>query len=289
MLARWLRRTKPQVLDVALSATSTFLVRQTDAYRELVETASQEMVHTRVFVDAPLRSGFAYIDAMHVAMALAEKPAATVALCLGGGGGVLARQLIRFGVRVDLVESSSSAIDLAAKHFGLTSGPLLTIHRDDAATFVERSHDRYDAVLIDLFGPFRASPHLASERFFADVHRLLREGGAVAVNTVGALGGDAGAMLATERALASVFGDVIALPMLSERERGTGVMSLVDPRNVVLLARRGALPSDLTSPYAHADLPALPAALDDANRRLSALATARAQAAASELMYLRSQ
>ncbi|HVH45512.1 MAG TPA: hypothetical protein VM925_24330 [Labilithrix sp.] len=37
-----------------------------------MEIADREMVHTRVLVDAPFRSGFAYTDAMHVAPWLAR-------------------------------------------------------------------------------------------------------------------------------------------------------------------------------------------------------------------------
>lgn len=272
------RRDVAEIVDVAIGAASTFVVRQSRRYRDLVEVGEREMVHTRVLVDAPDRSGFAYTDAMHAATALCATSAPLRALCLGGGGGIIATQLARRGAEVDLVERSELVLRLAHDHFGLRPSASLVVHHDDAArSLAGAPAGRFDAVFVDLFGAFEASPLVVDPAFFADVARVLRPGGAVAVNTVGSLGGDSGAMLATERALAVAFPEVLALPLLFDHERKTKTIALEAVRNVVIFASPRPFPARLSFAAARDDLPAADLVLDDLNRRLHALATARSQ------------
>jgi spermidine synthase len=274
----WWKTKRERILDLRTRASSSLLVRERDGHRELVETAEREMVHTRVRVGEPLISGFPYTDAMHAARSLSRvKPKR--ALCLGGGGFLIPQQLVVASgggrLEVDAVEHAEDVIDLAREHF-IQRRESFTIHCADADDFLNRATNKsYELAFIDLFGPFEASSLLASVGFFEKVARALTNGGAIAVNMVGALDGSNGAMLATTQAMHVAFhGQVLTLPMLSPEERRTQVLYRSEPRNVIAFATKGRLPESL-QPMSSATLPALDDALVDINRQLRALAFAR--------------
>ena len=287
----WLRRLlssspEPRVIAAVVGDGSTLVVREDGRFRELVEIAREEMVHTRVLVDEPLCSGFAYTDALHAGLWLVDVGArALSALCLGAGGGIVARQLVASGVRTTVVESSSAVLELAREHFGLRAGPSLRIEHADALDFAEASPaDRYDVAIVDLFGAFEASALLATRELFDAVRRVLRPGAAVAVNMVGPLDGTGGAMHATLRAIAAVFDDHLSVPMFGDGERASGMTDLGAVRNVVAFARRGPLPSALPVRAVPIHLRALPEVLAALDARLSALDHARAAASVGRSM-----
>lgn len=280
-MRRWLRRiiepsAGPRVLAAVVGGKSTLVVREDTRFRELVETAHDEMIHTRVHVGDPLRSGFAYTDALHGALWLARHDRTPAALCLGAGGGIVARQLADADVTTTAVDASAAVLDLAREHFELRPSHRLAIAHADAYEFVAASaSERYDVVIIDLFGAFEASPLLARPAFFEAVRRVLRPGGAIAVNAIGPLDGTGAAMHATLRAVDAVFDEHVTLPMLSDHELATGLTDNAAARNVVVLARHGPLPRALEAGPVPGYLPRLPEVLIDLKTKLAALDDAR--------------
>jgi spermidine synthase len=261
------------------------LVREDATFRELVDVDRVEMVHTRVLRAAPLTSGFAYTDAMHAAAALLPSPPAR-ALCLGAGGGIVARQLAASGARVHVVDRSADVLDLAASYFELREGENLSIRCADADAFVRSTEASFDLVIIDLFGGRVASPLIASSGFFERVRQRLSPGGAVAVNLVGALDGSGGAMMLATAALTTAFPEGLALvPMIEANERARGA----DPacaRNIVAFATNGPLPERPVPVAIASHLPALPAALAALSRRLTAFAHALDEASTGRPLRL---
>jgi 2-polyprenyl-3-methyl-5-hydroxy-6-metoxy-1,4-benzoquinol methylase len=284
------RLAEGRVIACAVERDSTIVVRDGARFRELVEIGEHEMVHTRVLAGESLRSGFAYTDAMHAAAWLAgiSSAGSRRALCLGAGGGIIARQLETTGARVDVVDASATILELAREHFDLRQSPALAIHHADAGDFVASARaELYDVVLVDLFEAFEASPLLARREFFEHMKRCLRPNGAVAVNSVGSLDGSAGAMLVTHQAMAAAFGNLLCLPMLDKDEKKTGSAALFSLRNVVAFASRDRLPATLPTTPAPNILPELPFALARMNERLTALDAAACEAAAGRAMRLR--
>jgi spermidine synthase len=290
----WLRRlfrpsrTGPRILDAVVSGESTFVVREDERFRELVEIGRREMIHTRVFVDEPLRSGFPYTDAMHASLWLADTTErAPRVLCFGAGGGIVPRQLVTAGAKTTVIDASSVVLALARDHFDLRPSTSLAIEHADARDYIDASpRDRYDAVLIDLFGAFEAPAVLAQESFYEGVRRTLRPGGAIAVNMVGPLDGTGGAMHAMLHALGAVFGDHLSIPVVAEHERAAGVSDLAAPRNVVAFARRGSLPRAVAVGAVPLHLPCLPETLVAIADRLCALDEARSAASIGRPMPL---
>ena len=137
------------------------------------------------------------------------------------------------GIAIDVVDLDPRVLELARDWFGLGAVPALTAYVGDAADFVHHAHiSRWDVVVVDAFTDLNLPRALLEPGFFRDLSRILRPGGAVAFNTIGALG--TGVVRDVERLARSAFDDVRLVPVLDEGED-------YDPgarRNVVVLGSR---------------------------------------------------
>ncbi|MBX3190977.1 MAG: hypothetical protein KF819_28535 [Labilithrix sp.] len=262
----WWPRREARVVQATPTSDGMLLVRETRAYRELVEVARNTTVLTRVMRGDPLRSGFAYTDALHVAVAFGPRRSMR-ALCIGAGGGIVPRQLAARGIAVDVVERSPEVLDLAARHFGLTPGPLVSIQLAEARSFVRDTRAEYDAAIVDVAVTNEPSPLLLAPTFWRDLRRVLRDGSAVTINVMGALDGSVIAGELARDAIARAMGTTLWLPMLADGERAD-VRAL---RNFVGVVVGRATVSDDAPSF----LPRLPAAIAEVARRLRGLAEAR--------------
>jgi spermidine synthase len=105
-------------------------------------------------------------------------------LCIGLGVGITPMDFARAGAKVDVVEINPSVVPLAEKWFGLQTGKLnLTI--GDGRTFLNRCEKRYDAVALDAFLGESSPSHLMSRESFAAIHRVLKPGGTLVINSFG--------------------------------------------------------------------------------------------------------
>ena len=84
---------------------------------------------------------------------------------------------------ITVVELSSLVMAAASKHFGpyndnLAEQPKVRIYREDARTYLTACIDRFDAVIGDLFTPWRpGEAGLCSREYFLAARRALRPGG----------------------------------------------------------------------------------------------------------------
>ncbi|MFA6092585.1 MAG: hypothetical protein WCU88_03880 [Elusimicrobiota bacterium] len=128
----------------------------------------------------------------HVPIQLFRRVPKTV-LILGGGDGLLARELLKYGPAVQSivnVEFDPRMIELARSHPGLRrlnenayDDPRVRVVIDDAFRFVRGSRERFDAVYIDLPYPTNYDlTRLYSVEFYTNVSRLLEDGGAVTMD-----------------------------------------------------------------------------------------------------------
>ncbi len=107
-------------------------------------------------------------------------------LIVGGGDGGTAREVLRHeGVEVDLVEIDQEVIDVCKTHFpevGDWENERLHVHVESGMTFVSQAADKsYDIVLVDATDPGSLSNELFDATFYAQVNRILKEDGLVAV------------------------------------------------------------------------------------------------------------
>jgi spermidine synthase len=216
-------------------ARPELLVRDRAGFREMVATDERgELVWSRAALDEPERSGWFYVDLLHLAAVRASNQRRF--LFIGSGGGVSVRQFARVypGAILDVVEPDERVVALARRWFGLDAIPSVTVTLDDGASFLRGAPAAaWDAIVVDAYDGSVLAPSLASRAFFADIVRALRPGGGLAFNIIGALGGD-GEVQALERAARAARLDVRLVPVLDPGEN----YSPMALRNVVLIARR---------------------------------------------------
>lgn len=232
-LAGWLRG--ELVHERRTDGMPEIIVRDRAGYREMVASDEHgDLVWSRAALDEPERSGWFYVDLLHLAAVRA--PSQRRFLFIGSGGGVSIRQFARVyaGATLDVVESDERVIMLARRWFGLDAIPNLSITIDDGASFLRRSPDEtWDAIIVDAYEGSELSAQLATRMFFADVRRALRPGGGLAFNVIGALGGN-GDLRRIERTARAERLHVRIVPVLDPGE----AYSPTAVRNVVLIARR---------------------------------------------------
>jgi spermidine synthase len=107
-------------------------------------------------------------------------------LCIGLGIGIVPMEFARENVRVDVVEINPSMVPVATRHFDFEPKKVrLTI--DDARHFLNRCTNRYDAVALDAFLGDSSPSHLFTREAFASIHRVLKPGGVLVINSFGSL------------------------------------------------------------------------------------------------------
>ena len=124
-----------------------------------------------------------YWDDMLVLPSVALGRAPRSVAILGNGGGTTARALGHYfpRTRVDAVEIDPALTDIGRRYFGL-GGPHLRVHTADARVFLRRTHNRYDAILLDVYRQPYIPFYMVTREFFALARSRLAPGGAVIVN-----------------------------------------------------------------------------------------------------------
>jgi protein-L-isoaspartate O-methyltransferase len=170
-------------------------------------------------------------------------------LLLGGGGYTFARDFLARlpDARLDVVEIDPAVTDLARRHFGLQDDPRLTIIHGDARTFLNESRaEKYDVILVDVFGSGGMPAHLTTREVVESLHAALSEEGVLILNTKGVLAGDAGRFIRAEHAtLASVFPQVHLFP-LTDLSRADAFKNRLTP-TIMMVAFKGRAAPRLTS------------------------------------------
>jgi spermidine synthase len=223
-----------RVLARRLRGVNEIRVRDEMGYREMVArdlSSDREMIWTRAGIADGAKSGWPYIDLLHVAAGLARRRQR--ALFIGCGGAVGPRQfaICYPGIEIDVVESEDDVIELARSFYRLDDIPRLTVHHAEGASFLEGATDgTWDIIVVDAYEGDALGDGFSEIAFFRALRERLRAGGAFAFNVVGALDGS-GAVRAVARAAASVFDDVRLVPVMTTTET-------FDPyaaRNVVVI------------------------------------------------------
>ena len=222
-----------RVLASVSTTFGTIVVRDRAGYREMVASdGTSELVWTRVALDDGARSGWPYIELLHLAPALAARRSR--ALFIGSGGAVGLRQFASAypGMAMDLVESEPAVIELAREWFGLGEIPGVRVHVADGAAFVKAAAaGTWDVIVVDAYGASLGGNAFAARDVTRALRRVVRPGGAVAWNVIGTLGGD-GPVRELARVARCMFDTVRVVPVVALDES----YSPDALRNVVVVA-----------------------------------------------------
>jgi spermidine synthase len=135
---------------------------------------------------------------------LLGRPVRSVAI-LGNAGGTTARAYGVFypSARIDGVELDPTVTAAARRYMELGRIRRLHVITADARPFLERTHDRFDLILVDAYKQPYVPFYLATQQFFRLVRSRLQPGGIVALNVATVpgdqrLAGDIAGTLRTE-------------------------------------------------------------------------------------------
>jgi spermidine synthase len=134
-----------------------------------------------------------------------EDPEPSSALLIGLAGGMTAAMLKLYGMDIDAVDLDPEIIEVARGHFSF-AGPASAA---DGRRFLEDCGKQYDFCVIDTYSGDVFPFHLASVEAFRAARGVLKPGGILAVNYIGAPGGRAFAC--TYRTIKEVFPHVRAM------------------------------------------------------------------------------
>jgi spermidine synthase len=166
-------------------------------------------------------NGVSLAPYVHAVFGLLAQTPAHELLIIGCGGGTLGTMLANTGRSVTLVDINAESITLARRYFSLPVH--VTCCVDDGASFLKRSQNVFDGIIIDAFMEERVPPHLCSVNFFQLVRERLAPAGCVLLNVFLQHGSDLSADVAAGRMAHAGF-DVRVLVSRGPAERNAIVM-----------------------------------------------------------------
>ncbi len=121
----------------------------------------------------------------HAALTTVKNPERV--LILGGGDGLIAREVLRYASvkEIQLIDIDPAMTEMAKTNrllrnvnHGSLLDPRVRVLNQDAFSYIRSSHDSFDAIIIDLVDPANERvAKLYSQEFYIDAHKRLSEGG----------------------------------------------------------------------------------------------------------------
>jgi spermidine synthase len=114
---------------------------------------------------------------------LLGRPPERVAM-LGNAAGTAARAYERYypQAKIDGVELDPAVSEAGRRFFEMDETSTLTVHDGDARSFLRRTDEHYDVIIVDAYRPPYVPFYLATKEFFELVRDRLTPGGIVALN-----------------------------------------------------------------------------------------------------------
>lgn len=137
-------------------------------------------------IQVTTRDEFVYHEMLTHVPILARGDVTDVLIIGGGDGGILRETLRHPGVqRATMVEIDRTVVDLCQEWFpdisaGAFDDPRTDLIITDGVKFVAETDLRFDVVIVDSTDPVGPGEVLFTESFYADCHRVLKDGGVLA-------------------------------------------------------------------------------------------------------------
>ncbi len=103
-------------------------------------------------------------------------------LCIGLGIGMVPRQFVEEGARVEVVEINPAVVSVAQQYFDFRPDSV-HLYLGDGRYYLRVGTNQYDAVVLDAFLGEAPPSHLMTREAFQDVQRRLRPEGVLVINT----------------------------------------------------------------------------------------------------------
>ncbi|MEO5658917.1 MAG: fused MFS/spermidine synthase [Polaromonas sp.] len=134
-------------------------------------------------------------------------------LVVGLGTGIVPSWYAARGIHTEVVDIDPKVASLAQQHFGFDRN--IPVHVEDARYFLNRSTQRYDYVVLDVFNGDTTPGHVLSLEAMRLLKARMTPDGVLAINLVGTLG-ERGFMTASViKTVQAVFGQVQTHPVFA--------------------------------------------------------------------------
>ena len=145
------------------------------------------------------------------------KPEAAKVLMFGGCAYYYPKDFLKKfpNSEISVVEIDPKMTELARKYFNLPASEKLKIHHEDGRVFLNKTNQRFDAILGDAFNSFSSIPYqLTTLEAVKKKYEILNDNGLVILNIISSLRGSSGKFLRAEYATyKKVFPQVFLLPV----------------------------------------------------------------------------
>lgn len=183
---RWVEEDQQGVLRVRYRAKRTLFSAKSEYQQvDIVETPGfGRMLFTDGSAMLSERDERVYHE-MIAHVPLFARPGIRRVLVIGGGDGGTVREVLRHpGIEIcRLVEIDETVVEACRRHLPQTAAalddPRVDVRIEDGLTHVERGDECYDLVLVDSNDPEGPAEPLFGTRFYANVQRVLSDGGIV--------------------------------------------------------------------------------------------------------------
>jgi spermidine synthase len=156
-----------KIVYVGDSPYHRILIRDRGAFREMKFNLA---IQSRMDMRDPYGYGLSYADAVHIPRLF--RPEMKRVLVIGLGGGTLAKQFTHLypDVVVDAVEVDPKVVEVAERYFAVKQSDRLRIHIADGRTFLARSPEKWDLIVVDAYTTNRYGDtvvaHFTTREFF---------------------------------------------------------------------------------------------------------------------------
>jgi spermidine synthase len=173
------------------SAYSHIRVRVKSNVRSLifVRDTGEEALESRIHIERPYVLQFDYLKHLFTSYLFVNPQEDVLIVGLGGGGMVHFLRRYDPALRIDAVEIDPLVVELAAKYFGVASGPNVNVVVGDGLKFIAEGDKRYDVIYLDAFlkpsGDTDATGTplaLKTQEFYKQIQARLKPGGVAAFN-----------------------------------------------------------------------------------------------------------
>jgi spermidine synthase len=187
---------EPPLADIVqASGTRARVVSRVESFYGQISVADYSFGerHTReMLIDGIIQGGIdvnsgdpIYPFTYHLEQAaLSLNPDAKKALVIGLGPATMSNRLEKYGISGTVVEIDPKVVGLAERYFNFKPGKF-QVAVEDGRTFLDRTKERYDIILLDAFSAENEPAHLLTLEAFEAVRRILNPGGVLAINLSG--------------------------------------------------------------------------------------------------------
>jgi spermidine synthase len=148
---------------------------------------------------------------------------------IGGGAFSYPKDYLKMfpEAKIDVVEIDPELTLLARRYFNLKDDPRMQIYSEDGRTFLNKTKNKYDAILIDAFKSYFVPYQLTTKETVKKIYDSLDEKGIVLLNIISSVNGEKGKFLRAEYATYKKFFPQVYLFLVRNKEEGDWVQNIM--------------------------------------------------------------